>query len=355
MNKTALLVGGAAAGAAGGLLSYFANMSAADRARELQDTALQQFIGLRIPDPNAQKLALQRFVQTGELTPEFEQAIKQSPSEFQKIVASSANKASQNRALAQLEDIGNEGGLRLQDKAALQDAELHAQVQDRGARNAIQDDMARKGLGGSGFDLQAQLQGQQAAGDRASRGALDVAAKAQDRALQSIEDSGDLATKYRTQDFSEQAQRAQAQDAINKFNAANLQDVQHANTGLANRAQEMNLSERQRVADKNVDTSNAEQKYNKGLLQNQFDNQLNIAKSKSGIYQDEAQGEINKGQTTGNLFSNLGDTASGVASSLAANASGAPKAAATASSFWDDYFDKQKKQKAGAFGGQTNI
>lgn len=313
----ALALGGALS-IGGGLMNYFSNMSAADRARALQDKALQEFIGIAIPDPERQKLALERFVSQGTLTPELESAIQAAPSEFNKIVTNQKLKASQNRALSRMEQMGLEGGLRLQDKAALQDAQMQAQVQDRASRNAILDDMNRRGQGGSGMALQAQLQGQQAAGDRAARSSLAVAAGAQDRALQALMQSGELASKYRGQDFQEQEAKAQANDAINKFNTQNLRDVMSANTGYRNRANEMNLAERQRLSDSNVNTSNKEQQYNKELLQQQYENKMRMAQAKANVYSGQAQGEIQRGQAQGNLWSNLGNAGAGAATSYGA-------------------------------------
>lgn len=312
------LLAAGAIGIGSGLAGYFASMSAADRAQAIQDKELQDLIKIQIPDPAQQKLALQRFALSGELTPAFQQAIKAAPSEFNKVISDQGQKAAQNRALSELSDIGSKGGLRLQDKAALQEAQIQGQVQDRGARNAILDDMNRRGQGGSGFALQAQLQGQQAAGDRAARSALSVAGSAQDRALQSIIGAGNLATQGRGQDFQEQSARAQANDAINRFNTQNLQGVNAANVNISNQAQAGNLAARQRTSDQNVNLSNQEQQYNKQLQQQQFNNQLELAKAKNSVYGQQAQGELARGQTTANLFGNIGQAGVGAATQYGA-------------------------------------
>ncbi len=340
-----LLIAGAAAGLGGALGNYFSNMSAQDRAAAIQDKELQALLAIQIPDPAQQRLALERFKQTGELTPQFQQAIKAAPSEFNKIVSDQRQKSAQNRALSELSDIGNKGGLRLQDKAALQEAQLQSQVQDRGARNAILDDAARRGQGGgSGMALQAQLQGQQAVGDRNARSALSVAGSAQDRALQAIMGAGDLATKGRGQDFAEQSARAQANDAINRFNTQNLMSTNAANVGIANNAQAQNLSERQRIADANVNTGNKEQQYNKELLQQKYNNQLGMANARNGIYNQQAQGAINQGQTQGNLWSALGQAGAGAAAAGSAYESQGDQ--------YPDYSPYAKRKKFnGSFGG----
>jgi hypothetical protein len=328
-----LILGGLAS-LIGGIGNAFANMSAADRAAALQDKAMQEWMKVHIPDPAEQKLAMERFVSAGELSPKLEQAIKQDPSGFEKITTSVANKNAQLRALSELENMGNEGGLRLQDKAALQDAMMDSQVKDRANRQAISADMTRRGMDNSGFDFASQLAAQQSGADRNAKNSLSVAAQAQDRALQSIMGAGDLATKYRGQDFQEQAQKAAAADAINRFNTSSAQDVQQRNIGSQNRAQEMNLANNQRIADANVNMSNQEQRYNKELLQQQFDNQAKVAAGKSGQYGQMANTEQQKGQQLGNVFTNVGSGIGGAASAQANQ------------DYWTKYFDDQQKKKA---------
>jgi hypothetical protein len=332
MIGTALALGlGAATSAISGVANFAANADAQSRAQALQNKGLQEWLKANIPDPEQQKLVVQQFVQQGQINPKLEQAIKQDPSQFNQITTSASQKSAQNRALSELENMGYQGGLRLQDKAALQDAMMQGQVQDRANRQGILSDMSRRGMGGSGFELAAQLQGQSAGADRDARSSLSVAAQAQDRALQSIMGAGDLATKLRGQDYSEQAQRAAAQDAINRFNTSNLQDVQSRNIASQNRAAEMNLAEKQRVSDANTNLNNQTEKYNKELLQQQFDNQTKRAAGMTGQYDKMAQGAIQQGQSMGNMFTNIGQGVSGALS------------AAGNQSYWDNYFNKKNQ------------
>src|SRR5688572_25271534 len=122
IGTAAAIAGGAAL--AGGIGNYLANKSAGDRAAMIQDKALQDWLKINIPDPKQQELALQRFVVEGTLDPKLESAIKADPSEFRNVMASAETKSAQNRALSELQAIGTQGGLRLQDKAALQESIL---------------------------------------------------------------------------------------------------------------------------------------------------------------------------------------------------------------------------------------
>ncbi len=317
--------------AAAGVASYFANKSAQERAAMIQDQAFQEFVKLNIPDPKDQEVALQRFVQEGTLDPKLEQGIQQEPSAFEQIVQNADARQAQLRALGELEDVGYSGGLRLQDKAAIQDAMMEGQVKDRGNRMAITDEMARRGQGGSGFEFQSQLAAQQAGADRDAQNRLSVAAQAQDRALQSIMKAGELGGQIGDQDFQRQNAVAAAKDKINQFNTSNLQDVQQRNTAALNAAQASNLAGKQKVSDQNVNLANQEQEYNKQLLQQQYDNQMKMAQAKSNALTGQAQTALDSGKNLANLYSNLGNAGSGVATASASNSS------------WNDYFNKQKK------------
>jgi hypothetical protein len=239
-----------------------------------------------------------------------QKAISQAPTEFSKVVADSDQVAAQNRALNQLQQIGNEGGLRLQDKEALQESMLKGQAQERANRQGVVDEMARRGLGGSGFDLQARLAGQQGVADRMANNSLQVAAGAQDRALQAIMGAGQLAGQYRQQGFNEQSAKAAAADRINAFNTANLRDVNASNTQAQNAGQMYNLQNAQRISDQNTQLDNAEKMYNANLIQQNYQNQmarLSGANGQAGAMASTAQ---RGGELLGNTISNIGSAAS---------------------------------------------
>jgi hypothetical protein len=335
----------AAVAAVAGIASYAAQSSANGRAQALQSDALQKWIALQIPDPAEQRIVLQKFVNQGTIDPRLESAIKQDPTQFNQIFTSATQKNSQVRALKELEDIGYQGGLRLQDKAALQQATSQGNVQDRANRAAITDEMAHRGLGGSGYEVAAQLQGQQAGADRDARSRLQVASDAQQRALAAIEGAGNLATQYRTQDFGEQAAKASAADRINQFNTQNARDVNSTNTAYQNRAQELNLANAQDIANKNTTLSNSQELYNKGLAQQKFDNQTKQLAGATGQYNTAAGTEQKGGEILGNTISNIGGAG---ANAIGTNAK---------YDFWNNYFDSQKKKKAiqddGTFDGMS--
>lgn len=332
-------------GVISGIGNAIANASAAERAQMLLKQNMADWMAIQIPDPEELKVALDQFVQQGVLAPQLQQAIKQDPSAFEDIVGDTSYKAAQNRALGELENIGYEGGMRLQDKAALQDAMMEGQVADRSNRDAIASEMARRGLGGSGFEVASRLQSQQSGADRDSQNALKIAAQAQDRALSSIMGAGDMATKYRGQDFDEQAKKASAADQIAAFNTANMRDVNAANVGMQNRASEMNLAAKQDIANQNTQLKNQQQMYNKNLQQQNYENQLKRTAGATQQYGAQAATAMKAGENTGNAISNVGTGIGQVITSQNKADSGAKTL-----SYLDEYLKNQKLKTSPGIG-----
>ena len=185
-------------------------------------------------------------------------------------------------ALGRLEQIGAEGGLTAQDRAALQEANMAQDVRARGAREAILQNMAARGMSGSGAELLSQLTGQQAQAQQGAMTGLQTAALGRQRALEAILGAGQLGGSIRSQDFDEAARKAEAQDIINRFNAANRQSQINQNVLGVNQAQAANLAARQSLANQNVGLRNQQQMHNKALYQQQFQNQMQRAGGMAG-------------------------------------------------------------------------
>lgn len=273
------------------------------------DQVIQQYIAINVPDPAQQKLELQHYQLTGELSPKLEQTIKQDPTSFQNIVKNQQYSSAQNNALQQLQSLGEEGGLSLSDKADLQQQQLQNASKDKANRDAITDQMARRGQGGSGTELQAQLAGNQAAGDRAAQTSLQTLGSARDRALQSIQGAGSLATSLQGQDYQRQSDLASAQDKINQFNTTNAQSVQQRNANTTNAADAANLAASQKVSDANTDLSNKEQQYNSQLYQQQYEDQLQKEQGIANATTGSANAGRANGATTAQQFGAVGSAA----------------------------------------------
>jgi hypothetical protein len=295
----------AAATAGAALLGHEEAEKQRKDAKNALKRAEAEFSSIKVPELSDQKLILEQLMSAGMLNPEMEQALTLQDSAFDSVSTDPRLKQAQLQALSKFMEINEQGGLSLQDQANLNKIQGQLRQQEKGNRDAILQNMAQRGVSGSGFELAAQLSNNQAVSDRASQEGLDIAALAQQRALDALMNQNQVASQMRNQDFGEQSSKAQAQDAINKFNTANRQDVQHRNVSTMNQSQATNLQNKQRVMDSNVALRNEQQQYNKELMQKQFDNKYKIAAGKSGILQNQSQLSQNHADATRKLYGDI--------------------------------------------------
>lgn len=257
------------------------------------------FSDLELPSIADMELQLQQLVQQGVLTPEEAQAELVGRSEMSGIQTDPALKKAQMDALLGLQEI-SEGGLTKMDEANLSRIRNEENTAARGQREAILQNAQSRGMGGSGLELMANLQNSQDAATRASQRDMDVAATAQERALQALIQGGQMGGQMQAQDFNQQAQVAGANDAISKFNAQNKNTVNMANTQAKNQAQQYNLDQQQNIANQNVGLKNQQQMHNKNLLQQNFSNEMAKRGGQSGVAQANAQAQGQNSQNQAN-------------------------------------------------------
>lgn len=139
-------------------------------------------------------------------------------------------------ALAALDEIAAGGGMTAQDRANMQRLQNQTAQSNKGRQDAILQNRASRGMAGSGDELLAQLASSQAATNQQSAQSLDISAMAQQRALEAILNKGQAAGNLRSQDVQEAARRAEAEDAIARFNAQNSLAANQWNAGTQNQA-----------------------------------------------------------------------------------------------------------------------
>lgn len=315
-------IGSVAAPVVGGLIGNELARGDDRLARQMQEQALREFLRINVPSVQEQELILQEYQQTGRLSPELEQAIVQQDSEMRNVSTDPRLRQAQMAALEQLQGIGQEGGLNAQARQRMAQVESEVSRQEAAQRGALMQDFARRGQMGSGMEMAAALQNQQAAAERASQRGMDLRAQAEQQALQALMQAGQLGGQMQSQEFNQAAAAAEAQDAINRFNATNRQQVQGRNVASQNDAQRYNLDQRQRIADANVGLRNEQQAHNKGLLQTRFDNQLRRASGLAGQYGAVANQAQTRADQTRGMWSGIGQ---GVGQGFASYAQNQPK------------------------------
>jgi hypothetical protein len=239
-----------------------------DLSASTQSAKLQALTALLNRPPEIPEVELQKYstpealAYLGNFTPEELQATG--------LPAGVINQAMRNKqlqALGGVEEL-SQTGLSAIDRAALSEIQNEIAMQERGQRESILQNMAQRGLSGSGQELAAQLQSSQAASQLASQQGLQQAAQAQRARVDALSNLSNMATGIESTDFQRQAQKSQAQDVINQFNTQNRNVAGLRNLDLRQNLQSEFDRERNRIAQANTDLANKE------IMQNQVNRPL---------------------------------------------------------------------------------
>jgi hypothetical protein len=241
------------------------------------------FGGLAAPNTSDLSYQLEQLVNQGVINPEQAQEYLLSASAMENVNQDPSTKAAQMAALQQLQDITSSGGLTDMDRAKLSQIRNEENTAARGSREAIIQNAQARGMGGSGIELMSQMKNQQDSATRASQRDMDVAGMAQERALQALMQQGQLAGQIGSQQFNQDASKAQSQDAISKFNAQAKSQVNQANTTAKNQAQQINLQNQQNVSNQNVALRNQQAAQQATIAQQQYENELRKRQGQAGI------------------------------------------------------------------------
>lgn len=271
-----------------GLFSSLFGGAGSDKADRLRQQAIDAFNAIQSPELKDLQVQLQHYVMTGRLTPEQAEAELLQSNAFNDIVTDPALAGAQKQALLALQEVGTQGGMTAIDKARMKDITNEQNQVARGRNEAILSEARRKGMGGSDITTVNQLMNEQAAANRAADQGVDVAANAEARALQALVAAGQTAGQIRGQDYGEQANKAQAQNAIDLFNKQTLNQTNLYNVDTANRAQAANLANEQAIANANTSTTNTERTQNAAAHQQRFANEMGKASGKAGVYSNWA-------------------------------------------------------------------
>lgn len=293
-------LGSAIGGIAGGL----AGDSHRGEAASATASALQNYKDLTAPQFN--NSAFQQYSSAGNLTPTLENTVTDPNSELKAIATDPSYTQAQKQALASLQGIAQNNGLTSMDKAQLNQISNQQGAQNAQANAAILQNAAQRGMSNSGTSIAAQLAAQQNSATNAANQGFNVAAQAQQRALQALQGAGQLGTQLQTNQFGQQAQVASAQDAINKFNAANSQAVQGQNVQRQNYADERNLNNTQSIDNNNTGVANQQQQYGNYLAQQGYQDQLSRDQGYTNAANGFASAENNTADQLGQMGSDIG-------------------------------------------------
>ena len=257
-----------------------------------------------VPTVEEQYIQIEELVQQGLIDPLEAQEILADPSLMLEITTDPEIRSAQMRGMVNLEELA-EGGFSLEDKARLGQIQQEIGAQERGSRERLTQEMAERGIQGSGLELAQQMMLQQSAAQQRSQEGLERAAQGDRRALEAVIQAGDLAGQMRGQEFGEQSTKAQAQDAINQFNVANQRQTQEQNIARQMQSQSQNLAEKQRVADANAARRQEESLRRANLKQQRYQNLLDKERIKAEAMGGAAKAQEGAAKRKGKLYGGL--------------------------------------------------
>lgn len=229
----------------------------------------------------------------GTVNPNAIQVANQAPSAYNNISLDPATRAAQMSALSQYTNIANSGGLDANAKLALQQTIDAANTSAAGQRGALQQQAQAQGQGGGDFNLVQQAIANQGNANTAATQGLETAAMAEANRQNALNQMSNIGGGVNAADYSQAANKAGAQNAIN---ATNQGYTNAANTGnVSNQIQtgEFNTGTAQNVNAANTAAGQNQVYYNANLPQQQFNNELSKASGIAGVSAQQANAAQN--------------------------------------------------------------
>lgn len=324
---TMMMIGSIAAPLVGGLIGAISGASDRDQAQQTALDAYNELLKIGVAPDMAASVALEPFRITGELdpqlmkkfeqggafvpkeykalslqpadfqkktmagkySPQIEEAIQAQPSKVAEISEDPKLREAQLRALRALETKAATG-FGPQERATLNKIRQQTEGDTQAKLQSIRDNMAARGISGSGSELAMQLQAAQAGANQAAMQGDELAANAAANALQAIQAQASQAGGMRTQDFNVANTKAAAEDAINRFNTENAIARQSRNVSNLNQADLYNLGQAQDISNANTDLANK-------ILMQDWQNRQDIGNQNTGLLNEAALFNTKRGQS----------------------------------------------------------
>ncbi len=282
------------------------------------DALAAEMRGLTPPTAEELTYRLDDLVQQGLVSPEQAKTFLVEQSAFDDVSGDPRLRDAQMGALSELANISESGGLTMADRASLEQINSRIDQEERGSREAIQSHQAEMGRSGSGLEYAELLANQQGAATRGAQQGTDLAALAEMRALESLTQGATLAGQVRGQDFDQDARKAEAKDAMAKFNTEHLQGTEMTNVAARNAANERNLGERQRISDENARIAGTNREIASTAKQTVFENDLAKKKAIADALAAKAQQQTERQKSKAAMAGGMAGVAGSVGAGLLA-------------------------------------
>lgn len=196
--------------------------------------------------------------------------------------------------LDQLDKLGKNNGLSDADRAQFASIISQNDADARGQTQGTLDTLASQGQGGaSGAALLARLTGGQSAANRNAAAGATVAQSAQARALDALKTALSGNTTLNSQLYGQDAAKAQAQDAINQFNANTKNSVAQFNASQQQSANQTNFQAAQAAEAARALAQNQASQYNATNQQDAAKTNQAVRNTASQLPYQAAQDQFN--------------------------------------------------------------
>lgn len=313
---TALAVG-AGANLLGGYLGDQAAKGDRQRSLDILNNIYNQYANLTPPSIESQQISPEAYTLAGMLTPgqESPEALA-ARTALQDIQLDPRLQKTQMDSLQMLQKIAQSKGMTPEDKASLQLAMNKVEADNQARQQALLQQQEARGVGSSDMATAMRSQQAQSSANRAAEMALANQVEGRRRALEAMSGSADLARQMEQAQYGREAAVAGQLDTRDIANVQARNQAQQRNIQAQNAAQEFNLRNMQNVGQQNVATRNLAQEKNKGLVQQQFQNQLQRLQGMGGQAQPLAVmhqlAGKQKGQGVVNMAGGIGSMLTGL-------------------------------------------
>jgi hypothetical protein len=250
-------------------MSKNAGKSEMKQANALMRDNIARLEALGVPTIEAQKIALQSPELVGLL-----EAEALGPSRFEEIAMDPRLQAAQMAALEGITGVTEAGGLDAQSRLNLEEGLGRVAGSEQARLQQLREDPTL----GQGQKLALQANAVQGAGQGGRDIALQSAAQAQQARMAALGQQSNMASEMQGRQLQLSGQKASAADTIAQFNTQQRMGVQAQNLGA-----------RQAIANQSTATKNQQEMYNKGLIQQQFQNQMAKVTGVTGAQSNLAQ------------------------------------------------------------------
>ena len=231
---------------AGAYVAYKKGQISKEQLAKMEEHAKNMEAKMIAPSGTAEAFTPEEYEFAQKYNPQIATYVQENRPELVTDSASQPERRMQRDALNRYANLSQSGTDVIAD-AQREEALFDAGAQDKARRNQIVQNMANRGLGGSGQDMLAQMQSSQDSAVNARSASLDAVKQAEARRLGALDKMAGLAGNVRGQNFQVEQNNANVMNAFNQRLSSSKNQYNQNAADTQNRAQQFNIENEQRV------------------------------------------------------------------------------------------------------------